>query len=106
MATIATNNSMVKTDFSDVYRTHTHTLKHIWPASVPQLDARSTDDQEVAVWPPAGGHSFIEIDHEIFSTVILSILPIQEGQFQFLAKECTILVNCLEDHACSKRVVK
>ena len=32
--------------------------------------------------------SFIEIDHEIFSTVILSLLLIQEGQCQFLAKEC------------------
>ena len=25
-------------------------------------------------------HSFVEIDHEIFSTVILSLLLIQEGQ--------------------------
>ena len=26
-------------------------------------------------------HSFVEIDHEIFSTVILSLPLIQEGQF-------------------------
>ena len=31
-------------------------------------------------------HSFVEIGHEIFSTVILSLPLIQEGQF--LAKEC------------------
>ena len=33
-------------------------------------------------------HSFVKIDHEIFSTVILSLLLIHEGSFQFLAKEC------------------
>ena len=31
-------------------------------------------------------HSFVAIDHEIFSTVILSLPLIQEGQF--LAEEC------------------
>ena len=31
-------------------------------------------------------HSCVEIDHEIFSTVILSLALIEEGQF--LAKEC------------------
>ena len=34
-------------------------------------------------------HSFVEIDHEIFTTVILSLVLIQEGQCRFLAKECT-----------------
>ena len=57
------------------------------PASVAQLDAPSN-------WRPGGRgfnprrgrqHSFVEIDHEIFSTVILSLPLIQEGQ---LAKEC------------------
>ena len=52
------------------------------PASVAQLDAPSA-------WIPGGRgfnprrgrqHSFVEIDHEIFSTVILSFLLIQEGQ--------------------------
>ena len=47
-----------------------------------QLDASST-------WRPGGRgfnprrgrqHSFVEIDHEIFSTVILSLPLIQEGQ--------------------------
>ena len=51
-------------------------------ASVAHLDAPSD-------WRPGGRgfnprqgrqHSFVEIDHEIFSTVILSLLLIQEGQ--------------------------
>ena len=51
------------------------------PASVAQLDALSD-------WRPGGRgfnprrgrqHSFVEIDHEIFSTVILSLPLIQEG---------------------------
>ena len=53
----------------------------ILPASVAQLDAPSD-------WRPGGRgfnprrgrqHSFVEIDHEIFSTVILSLPLIQEG---------------------------
>ena len=72
----------------------------IIPASVAHLDAPSD-------WRPGGRgfnprrgrqHSFVEIDREIFSTVILSLPLIQEGQLsQFLVKECTILVNRLED---------
>ena len=43
-------------------------------------------------------HSFVEIDHEIFSTVILSLPLIQEGQWSVSGKRmCTILVNRLED---------
>ena len=43
-------------------------------------------------------HSFVEIGHEIFSTVILSLPLIQEGQLSVSGKRmCTILVNCLED---------
>ena len=43
-------------------------------------------------------HSFVEIDHEIFSTVILSLPPIQEGQLSVSGERmCTILVNRLED---------
>ena len=41
---------------------------------------------------------FMEIDHKIFSTVILSLLLIQEGQLSVSGERmCTILVNCLED---------
>ena len=43
-------------------------------------------------------HSFMEIDHEIFSAVILSPPLIQEGQLSVLGERmCTILINCLED---------
>ena len=43
-------------------------------------------------------HSFVEIDHEIFSTVILSLPLIQEEQLSVSGERmCTILVNRLED---------
>ena len=52
---------------------------------------RPTGDQEVA-------GSIMGIDHEIFSTVILSLPLIQEGQLSVSGKRmCTILVNRLED---------
>ena len=70
------------------------------PASVAQLDAPSD-------WRPGGRgfnprrgrqHSFVEIDHEIFSTVILSLPLIQEGHLSVSGERmCTILVNRLED---------
>ena len=37
---------------------------------------------------PARQHSFMEIDHEILSMVILSLPLIKKGSYQFLAKEC------------------
>ena len=61
---------------------------------------RPTGDQEVTGSTPSRGqqHSFVEIDHEIFSTVILSLRLIQEGQLSVSGKRmCTILVNQLED---------
>ena len=61
---------------------------------------RPTGDQEVAgsTTCPGRQHSFVEIDHEIFSTVILSLLLIQEGQLSDSGKRmCTILVNHFED---------
>ena len=70
------------------------------PASVAQLDAPSD-------WRPGGRgfnprrgrqHSFVEIDHEIFSTVILSLPLIEEGQLSVSCERmCTILVNRIED---------
>ena len=43
-------------------------------------------------------HSFVEIDHELFSTVIPSLPLIQEGQLSVSGERmCTILVNRLED---------
>ena len=39
-------------------------------------------------------HSFVVIDHEIFSKVILSLSLIQEGQLSVSGERmCTILVN-------------
>ena len=43
-------------------------------------------------------HSYVEIDHEIFSTVILSLPLIQEGQLSVSGERmCTILVNRLDN---------
>ena len=44
--------------------------------SVPQLDAHLTGDQQVV---EVRQHSFVEIAHEVFATLILSLLLIQEG---------------------------
>ena len=42
-------------------------------------------------------YPFVEIDHEIFSTVILSLPLTQEGQLSVSGERmCTILVNRLE----------
>ena len=50
-------------------------------------------------------HSFVEIDHEIFSTVILSLPLIQEGQLSVSGERmCTILVNRIEDYTCPVNV--
>ena len=52
------------------------------PTSVAQLYVRGDGgDQRLREQ-----HSVLEIDHEIFSTVILCLPLLQEGQF--LAKEC------------------
>ena len=69
-------------------------------ALVAQLDASSD-------WRPGGRgfntrrgrqHSLVEIDREIFSTVILSLPLIQEGQLSVSGERmCTILVNHLGD---------
>ena len=58
-------------------------------------------------WRPGGSrfdprcgrlHSFMEIDHEIFSTVIFYLPLIPEGQLSVSGEiMCTILVNRLED---------
>ena len=70
------------------------------PASVAQLDAPSDWRPGDHRFNPRRGwqHSFMEIDHEIFSTVILSLPLIQEGQLSVSGERlCTILVNRLED---------
>ena len=70
------------------------------PVSVAQLDAPSDWRPGDRGFNPHRGrqHSFMEIDHEIFSTVILSLPLIQEGQLSVSGERmCTILVNRLED---------
>ena len=76
------------------------TLYRALNETVAQLDAPSD-------WRPGGRgfnprrgrqHSFVEIDHEIFSMVILPLPLIQEGQLSVSGERmCTILVNRLED---------
>ena len=70
------------------------------PASVAQLDAPSDWRPRGRGFNPRRGqqHSFVEIDHEIFSMVILSLPLIQEGQLSVSGERmCTNLVNHLED---------
>ena len=65
-----------------------------------QLDALSDWRSGGRGFKPRQGrqHSFVEIDHGIFSTVILSLPLIQEGQLSVSGERmCTILVNSLED---------
>ena len=77
-------------------------IKNALPHSISQLDVPSD-------WRPGGcgfnprrsrQHSFMEIDHEILSMVILSLSLIQEGQLSVSGERihvCTILVKRLED---------
>ena len=52
-----------------------------------QLDAHPTGDQEVAgSVPPDRQHSFVEIDHEIFSGVILSLPEVRRAVVIFWRK--------------------
>ena len=71
----------------------------IQPASVAQLDAPDWKPGGCGFNPRRGQqHSFMEIDHEIFSIVILSLPLIQEGQMSVSGERmCTILVNRFED---------
>ena len=75
------------------------------PASVAQLDVHLTGDQEVGVRPPRVSILSWRFDHEIFSTVILSLQLIQEGQLSVSCERmCTILVNRLKVQACPVNV--
>ena len=50
-------------------------------------------------------HSFVEINHEIFSMVILFLPLIQERQLSVSGERmCTILVDRSEDYACPVKV--
>ena len=68
----------------------------IKPASVAQLDARPTGDQEVVGSTPAWSTAFFHGD--LIMKYFLSLLLIQEGQLSVSGgRMCTILVNSLED---------
>ena len=65
-----------------------------------QLDAPSDWRPGGRGFNPRRGRqlSFVEIDHEIFSMVILTLLLVQEGQLSVSGERmCTMLVNPLED---------
>ena len=73
---------------------------HLLPASVAQLDACPTGDQEVAGSTLCWDSNILSwrFDHEIFFMVILSLPLVQEGQLSVSGKRmCTILVTSLED---------
>ena len=56
------------------------TILHVYrPASTAQVDACPTGRQ----------YSLVEIDHELFSTVILALPLIQEGQLPVSERMCT-----------------
>ena len=73
------------------------------------IDAKLTADPGVASLIPAQSHTFVEIDHEIISTVILlpSAESFMKGCCQLQAKVCAwLLVNCLFKLAQEKSVVR
>ena len=72
-------------------------------------DAKLTADPGVASSIPARSHTFVEIDFEIFSTVILlpSAESFMKGCCQLQAKVCArLLVNCLFKLAQEKSMVR
>ena len=101
----------VRTSFPDnsSYSFHRITLKlggkldlevvqRILPASVAQLVRVRLVIRRLRSIPPGRQHSFVEMDHEMFSTVILSLPLIQERHLSISCERmCTILVNCLDD---------
>ena len=73
---------------------HIPFYQNVWAGSVAQSDAHSVGDEEVVGFIPSRfyrhwvqQHSFLAIDHEIFSVVILSLLLNQEGQLSVSGKK-------------------
>ena len=65
------------------------------PVSTAQSDSCPAGDQEDADLIPTGSDN---IDHEIFSSVILSLPLIQEGQLSVSESNCAqVLVNRLKN---------
>ena len=63
------------------------------------IDVSLTADPGVASWIPARSHTFVEIDHEIISTIILlpSAESFKKGCCQSYKRKYVheVLVNCL-----------
>ena len=52
-------------------------------------DACLTSDPEVVIWIPTRSHTYVDIDHEIMSMVILSLAEaFKKGCCQFQLKLC------------------
>ena len=90
-------STYIRTYVRTYVRTHTHTHTHTHTQgrvaqSITCLgtDARLTADPGVASSIPARSHTFVEIDHEIISTVILlpSADSFKKGCCQLQAKVC------------------
>ena len=78
-----------------------------WGGPLAQLDVHPTEAQDAGL-TPAGSAILLWIDHEMFSTVILSLLLIQEGQLSVSCERIpvsTIVVNHLGDKACPVKVL-
>ena len=79
------------------------TLRHILIMFGPQWHSQTRVQLVIRrLWvgpPPGWQHSYVEIDHEIFSVVILSLLLIEEEQFSVSGKGMR-----LEDQACPVKV--
>ena len=68
------------------------------PALVTHSKTSQTGDQEVKVRTPLGPATLFCGYWNIFCGRSLPSVLVQEGRFQFLAKECAqVLVNCLGD---------
>ena len=73
-------------------------------------DACLSADPGVASWIPAQSHTFVEIDHEIISTVILLLKPLIYSRRVVVSYKQKyvheVLVNCLFKLAQEKSVVR
>ena len=97
------------------YQANKNSTKISGPGRVAQsvtclvTDAKLTADPGVASSIPARSHTFVEIDQEIISTVILlpSAESVMKGFCQLQAKVfARLLVNCLFKLAQEKSVVR
>ena len=90
---MSTHNICFRGETGKIFTGYPPLSRPMLPPSDAQLDAHPTGDQEVVgSTPPGRQHSFVEIDHGLFSMVILSLPRIQKGNCQFLAKAWPVKV--------------